>query len=98
MVMSKIYSERIRKNIIYLRQLYEISQTDLSERSGVGPSLLSKIEVGSRQAGFDDLDAIARVFGISLGKILEHDFREEAKSNFERYLDSQDISASSDTN
>ena len=61
-----------------LRRLREglfISQGEVSRRTGLQPSYLSKVENGVLLPGLENLERIARAMGMDLGGIFAHERR-----------------------
>ena len=61
---------RIGKNVIYLREMYEMSQLELAEKLGINKSTLSRIEADTRDVKGDELVKIADYFDVSTDFLL----------------------------
>ena len=53
-----------------LRRREGWSIRELAERSGVAPSIISKLERNCSEAGLDTLYRLARAFGVAAGELL----------------------------
>lgn len=60
----------IGKAIIYLREVYELTQLELAEKLGINKSVLSRIEAETRPVRDDELIKIADFFDISADYLL----------------------------
>jgi len=59
---------KISKALMLLRVRYDFSQADLGKKTGM--SSISDIELGKRPPRLDELEAYAKVFGISTSAIM----------------------------
>lgn len=64
--MSEKFSDRLRS----AREQRNLSQTDLSKRSGLQPSAISHFETGKRAPSFDNLRRLADALGVSIDYLL----------------------------
>ena len=58
-------------NIVYLRTYYDLTQKELSERTGINQSVLSRIENGTRPIRDDELKLFADFFNVSTDYLLD---------------------------
>lgn len=54
---------RIGRRIVELRSQFKMTQEELSQKTGIQRSHISRIEAGRYSVGIDILQKIARVFG-----------------------------------
>ena len=64
---EKICNYSVLRN---LRKHFAMNITELSERSGVSASVISKLERNQTSAEMDTLFRIARVFGMTLSELI----------------------------
>ncbi|ETA74072.1 helix-turn-helix domain-containing protein [Ligilactobacillus equi] len=65
--------EKLRKNIIRLRESRNWSQKELASRLGMDSSYISKIESGNRKVSTPELNALAGLFEVSADYLLGRD-------------------------
>jgi transcriptional regulator with XRE-family HTH domain len=70
--------ERTRKNIIYLRELHDMTLREFGEVLNCGESYMSRVEKGTRGLTLEHLEKIAAYFDITPGRILDEDFSAES--------------------
>lgn len=70
---DKMIDDRITlaKKIINLREDRNMSQIELSEKTGIERTALNKIERGTRKVSSDELKALAKAFNISSDSLLD---------------------------
>ena len=70
---DKMIDDRITlaKKIINLREARNMSQIELSEKTGIERTALNKIERGTRKVSSDELKALAKAFNISSDSLLD---------------------------
>ncbi len=70
---DKMIDDRITlaKKIINLREERNMSQIELSEKTGIERTALNKIERGTRKVSSDELKALAKAFNISSDSLLD---------------------------
>lgn len=73
----KMEPNRVAQNITNFREAKEMSQTDLSEATGIERTRLNRIEKGTRKITSDDLAAIAKALDVSPNQILGFDSDDE---------------------
>lgn len=61
----------LAKKIINLREDHNMSQIELSEKTGIERTALNKIERGTRKVSSDELKALAKAFSISSDSLLD---------------------------
>lgn len=61
----------LAKKIINLREDRNMSQIELSEKTGIERTALNKIERGTRKVSSDELKALAKAFNISSDSLLD---------------------------
>lgn len=61
----------LAKKIINLREERNMSQIELSEKTGIERTALNKIERGTRKVSSDELKALAKAFNISSDSLLD---------------------------
>lgn len=71
--MAQFYSERVRKNIKFLRNYHALTQERLAEIAGVDAKHLSEIERGNYNVTIDYLARIAGALRVSLEEIISRD-------------------------
>lgn len=64
--MSEKFSDRLRA----ARELRDLSQTDLANRTGLQPSAISHFETGKRSPSFDNLRRLADALAVSIDQLL----------------------------
>jgi transcriptional regulator with XRE-family HTH domain len=64
--MSEIFSERLRN----ARQMRELSQSDLAEKTGLQPSAISHFETGRRAPSFDNLKVLSDALQVTTDYLL----------------------------
>lgn len=62
--------KKIGKQIKLLRIMRDMTQRQISERSGISQRVISAVEDG-KSLTIDNLDAIARAFGLELWQIIK---------------------------
>lgn len=67
--MSNIFPIRLRQ----LRELNGWTQEELAKRLGVSRSKIGNYEQGTREPGFEDLEAIADIFNCTIAFLIEKD-------------------------
>lgn len=67
--MANSTKEIFRQNLKYYRNKLNLTQEQLSERSGISSDYLSEIERGKRTPSFKRLDLIANALGIEVYKL-----------------------------
>ena len=60
-------------NIVHLRKHYDLTQNELSERTGINRSVLNRIEKGTRPVRDDELKIFADCFNVSADYLLGRD-------------------------
>ena len=65
----------ISNNIKYLRRLNGLTQEQFSRRIGIKRSLLGAYEEARANPNYDNLQTIAKIFGISIDELLKNDMR-----------------------
>ncbi len=65
----------ISNNIKYLRRLNGLTQEQFSRRIGIKRSLLGAYEEARANPNYDNLQTIARIFGISIDDLIKNDLR-----------------------
>lgn len=65
--------ERLGQRLAQLRDAHNWTLDELSARSGMSVSYLSRIEHGSRQPSLETLSVLAQVFGVPLSVLFEED-------------------------
>ncbi len=60
----------LAKRLRLLRTLRGWSQETLAEQAGLHRTYISGIERGERNLGLDNLDRLARAFGVTVGELL----------------------------
>lgn len=70
--MTEIISsdDRLRENIIRLRENKNMSQSELAKRMGIDNSYISKIERGTRKVSTSELDKFAEIFEVTTDYLL----------------------------
>lgn len=68
-------------NIAHLRKHFDLTQKELSERTGINQSVLSRIESGTRPVRDDELKIFADFFNVSTDYLLD---KETPSSKFSR--------------
>lgn len=71
--------ELLAKKIINFREIQNMSQAELAEKSGIERTALNKIEKGTRKVSSDELKSIALALGQSADVLL--DLQEGEKDN-----------------
>ncbi|MBQ6298740.1 MAG: helix-turn-helix transcriptional regulator [Selenomonadaceae bacterium] len=61
----------VASNIAYLRKNFDMTQKELSERTGINQSVLSRIENGTRPVRDDELKIFADFFNVSTDYLLD---------------------------
>ena len=69
--------ERLRNNIVNLRESRNWSQKELATRLGIDSSYISKIESGNRKVSTSELDKISSLFNVTTDYLLGRDVKEE---------------------
>lgn len=77
--------DRLRENIINLRENSNMSQSELAKQIGIDNSYISKIERGTRKVSTSELDKIAKIFGVSTDYLLGRE--EKKKDEIDSILD-----------
>lgn len=76
--------DRLRNNIINLRESRNLSQSELAKLMGIHNSYISKIESGTRKVSTSELNKLAAIFDVStdylLGRKKTKDSREEQET------------------
>lgn len=62
--------ERLRNNIVNLRESRNWSQKELATRLGIDSSYISKIESGNRKVSTSELDKISSLFNVTTDYLL----------------------------
>ena len=70
----------LAKKIINLREERNMSQIELSEKTGIERTALNKIERGTRKVSSDELKALAKAFNISSDSLLDLSMPSQKKS------------------
>lgn len=84
--------ERLRKNIVNLRESRNWSQKELAARLGIDSSYISKIESGNRKVSTSELDKISSLFHVTTDYLLGRPAKQETKKdNSKVALDDNDI-------
>lgn len=61
----------VSDNVAYLRKNWHLTQKELSERTGINQSVLSRIESGVRPVRDDELKLFANFFNVSTDYLLD---------------------------
>lgn len=69
----------IGDRLVILRKKYKMSQTDVANRIGVTPALISAYEKQERKPSIDKLIALADIFHVSTDYILGRTFKEDSQ-------------------
>ena len=62
--------DRLRNNIINLRESRKLSQSELAKLMGIHNSYISKIESGTRKVSTSELNKLAAIFNVSTDYLL----------------------------
>lgn len=73
--------DRLRNNIINLRESRNLSQSELAKLMGIHNSYISKIESGTRKVSTSELNKLAEIFDVSTDYLLG---RKENESSTEK--------------
>ena len=73
--------ERLRKNIVNLRESRNWSQKELAARLGIDSSYISKIESGNRKVSTSELDKISSLFHVTTDYLLGRPPKQETKKD-----------------
>lgn len=73
--------DRLRNNIINLRESRNLSQSELANLMGIHNSYISKIESGTRKVSTSELNKLAEIFDVSTDYLLG---RKENESSTEK--------------
>lgn len=77
--------DRLRENIIRLRENKNMSQSELAKRMGIDNSYISKIERGTRKVSTSELDKFAEIFEVTTDYLLGRE-----KKKLEKNVDLSD--------
>jgi transcriptional regulator with XRE-family HTH domain len=91
--LPQVFKERIARNLVYLREVRELSQSELAKKMGEIQSHISDIERGKR-ISLDFLYRYHKYYGLPRGFIIDHDLREN-KEVLLKYLLDQSIDPTS---
>lgn len=75
------------ENVKYLRKLYGYSQEEISKRTGIERSAISKIENGKVETSIDNAYKIATCFNIPIQDLLSKKISEEVQLDKNHKLD-----------
>lgn len=73
--------ERLRNNIVNLRESRNWSQKELATRLGIDSSYISKIESGNRKVSTSELDKISSLFNVTTDYLLGRPNKQETKKD-----------------
>ena len=73
--------ERLRNNIVNLRESRNWSQKELATRLGIDSSYISKIESGNRKVSTSELDKISSLFNVTTDYLLGRPDKQVAKKD-----------------
>lgn len=76
--------DRLRNNIINLRESRNLSQSELAKLMGIHNSYISKIESGTRKVSTSELNKLAAIFDVSTDYLLgrkENESSTESQEN-----------------
>lgn len=68
------YAKRFRYRLPKLRELRDLSQTDLAERAGMMPAAISQFENGSRTPSFESVVKLANALDISADYLIGRNY------------------------
>lgn len=69
--MSNAVDDLVRQRLRALRQHHNWSLDELAERTGVGPSTISRVETGQRSVSLDIVIPLARELGIAIDELVK---------------------------
>ncbi|MDE5699607.1 MAG: helix-turn-helix domain-containing protein [Lachnospiraceae bacterium] len=72
--------QSIADRLIFLRNKYNLSQTDVAHQIGVTPALISAYEKLERKPSIDKLIALADIFHVSTDYILGRTFKDDSSA------------------
>ena len=72
--------DRLRNNIINLRESRNLSQSELAKLMGIHNSYISKIESGTRKVSTSELNKLAEIFNVSTDYLLGRKENQDNKS------------------
>ncbi|KDA46145.1 helix-turn-helix domain-containing protein [Ligilactobacillus animalis] len=75
--------DRLRNNIINLRESRNLSQSELAKLMGIHNSYISKIESGTRKVSTSELNKLAEIFDVSTDYLLGRKENESSTENQE---------------
>ena len=75
--------DRLRNNIINLRESRNLSQSELAKLMGIHNSYISKIESGTRKVSTSELNKLAAIFDVSTDYLLGRKENESSTENQE---------------
>ena len=75
--------DRLRNNIINLRESRNLSQSELAKLMGINNSYISKIESGTRKVSTSELNKLAEIFDVSTDYLLGRKENESSTENQE---------------
>lgn len=80
--------ERLRNNIVNLRESRNWSQKELATRLGIDSSYISKIESGNRKVSTSELDKISSLFNVTTDYLLgKPEMKKETDIDLDNALD-----------
>ena len=75
--------DRLRNNIINLRESRNLSQSELAKLMGIHNSYISKIESGTRKVSTSELNKLSEIFDVSTDYLLGRKENESSTENQE---------------